>query len=50
MTSYIYYYGLNPLHIYICILLWDYIIATIDVNVILLCHCTGLLMSDVMPL
>ena len=45
MTSYIYYYGLNPLRI--CILLPDYIITTIDVNDILFCHHTRI--GNVMP-
>ena len=46
MTSYIYYYGLNPLCIYV--LLQYYIITTIDVNPMLFCHCTRI--GNVMPL
>ena len=35
------------LYIYI---LWDYIIMTIEVNDILFCNCTGLLISNVMSI
>ena len=37
-------------YIYKYVLLQDGIIVTINVNDILLCHHTGLLMSNVMPL
>ena len=34
----------------VCVLLWAYTIVTIDINHILFCHCTGLLITNVMPL
>ena len=51
MTSYIYIINMGLTHyVYIYILLRASTIATIDINDILFCCCTGLLISNVMPL